>query len=260
MPAKLAEARGHAGPKMEAPELNSSRSFARPLDAGLIPRAGGSRAAALAEPSRLEEVGARRAPKAALEMEALQEERAGGRLEERPQELSAGVAEERRPAAALSQPGALVEESRARPAAGAPSILPEEVLPGPSRSEARLEVSRSIGAAAGEESREPAARVEHKKKAIEITGPLARRKIVHWEVPQFPSWLAKRGIVEAEVHIRFLVNAAGDVIPDMRVESTSGFGDLDRLAMDSLRSWRFKPLPEGSGDQWGVVTFRFVLE
>jgi len=46
---------------------------------------------------------------------------------------------------------------------------------------------------------------------------------------------------------------------DMRVERTSGYGRLDRLCMDSLRNWTFAPAP-GSGAQWGVITFRFILE
>ena len=45
----------------------------------------------------------------------------------------------------------------------------------------------------------------------------------------------------------------------MRVERTSGYGRLDRLSMDCLRNWRFIPI--GSDEkQWGVITFRFLLE
>ena len=64
---------------------------------------------------------------------------------------------------------------------------------------------------------------------------------------------------EAEVRIKFYVSPAGDVLPDLRVETTSGYGRLDRLALDSLKTWTFEPIG-GAGRQWGIITFRFVLE
>ena len=51
----------------------------------------------------------------------------------------------------------------------------------------------------------------------------------------------------------------GAVMPDMRVEHTSGYGRLDRLAMDSLRNWKFEPIA-AQERQWGIITFRFLLE
>lgn len=97
------------------------------------------------------------------------------------------------------------------------------------------------------------------KKGVEIEGPLASRKVVAFSVPDFPDWARQQGILEAAVAIHFTVDAAGAVMPGMRVERTSGYGRLDKLAMDHLKSWRFAPMP-GSGAQWGVITFRFVLE
>ncbi len=97
------------------------------------------------------------------------------------------------------------------------------------------------------------------KKGIDIEGPLADRKVVASAVPAFPDWARSQGILEAEVAIRFNVDADGSVMPGMRVERTSGYGRLDKLCMDSLRNWKFAPAP-GSGAQWGVITFRFVLE
>jgi TonB family protein len=47
----------------------------------------------------------------------------------------------------------------------------------------------------------------------------------------------------------------------MRVERTSGYGRLDRLAMDHLKKWRFDPLRlDDPRTEWGVITFRFILE
>lgn len=97
------------------------------------------------------------------------------------------------------------------------------------------------------------------KKGVTIEGPLKNRRVLSYDIPEFPKWARDQGILEAEVAIRFWVDKDGNVLPNMRVESTSGFGQLDRLAMDSLKNWKFAPILE-DGRQWGVITFRFVLE
>lgn len=97
------------------------------------------------------------------------------------------------------------------------------------------------------------------KKGVEIEGPLADRKVVAYEIPEFPQWAKDQGVLEANVAIRFWVDKNGNVLPNMRVEHTSGYGQLDRLAMDSLSRWKFAPLLSEE-KQWGVITFRFILE
>jgi TonB family protein len=94
---------------------------------------------------------------------------------------------------------------------------------------------------------------------VEIEGPLADRKISAYSVPPFPDWARSQGILEASVGIRFTVDEDGIVMSGMRVVNTSGYGRLDKLAMESLKSWRFASQP-GAGVQWGVITFRFVVE
>jgi TonB family protein len=107
--------------------------------------------------------------------------------------------------------------------------------------------------------RQGAEAIEEKKKGVEIEGPLADRRVVSYEVPEFPEWARQQGILEATVAIRFYVSPEGDVLPNMRIERTSGYGRMDRLAMDSLKLWKFAPL--GSDQrQWGIITFRFLLE
>jgi TonB family protein len=96
-------------------------------------------------------------------------------------------------------------------------------------------------------------------KGVEIEGPLADRRIAAYSVPTFPAWARDQGILEADVGIRFTVGEDGAVLPGMRVEHSSGYGRLDKLAMESLKSWSFAPKP-GAGVQWGVITFKFVLE
>lgn len=217
--------------------------------------------ASLAELPKLEEVGGRKASRAALEMAALAEER-GGRL--KPQDIAAAAPLENRRAA--PQPAQLPpEEAGPQPRRGMLSkmadLLTSEASPIQDRGllEAppkRQEVLKAEPAA----RKEAAALAVHKKKAVEIEGPLSDRKVVHYELPEFPAWAAAQGVVEAEVRIRFAVSPQGDVLPQTRIEKTSGYRALDKLAMDALQRWRFDALPGATASQWGVITFRFLLE
>lgn len=109
------------------------------------------------------------------------------------------------------------------------------------------------------ERRQAAAQADASKKGVEIEGPLADRHVDAYSVPPFPDWAKNQGILEADVAIRFTVDEDGNVLPGMRVEKSSGYGRLDKLAMESLKGWRFATKP-GAGVQWGVITFRFILE
>jgi len=114
-------------------------------------------------------------------------------------------------------------------------------------------------------TRRPAAAIAtaapEKKKAVTLEGPLSNRKIVSHSIPPFPARAREQGVIEAEVQIRFYVGPTGNVIEGrMSVERPSGYGYMDRLAMDHLKRWRFEPLPLGGRDEWGLITFRFELE
>ncbi|MBI4051286.1 MAG: energy transducer TonB [Elusimicrobia bacterium] len=95
-------------------------------------------------------------------------------------------------------------------------------------------------------------------KAVEIVGPLSQRKVLRAYVPPYPKWAKDQGILEAAVSVRFFVSRDGKVLPNMRVEKSSGYGILDRLVMEALKKWVFAP--SESEKEWGVITFRFVLE
>jgi len=97
------------------------------------------------------------------------------------------------------------------------------------------------------------------KKGVTIEGPLQDRKVLSYDIPEFPKWARDQGVLEANVSIRFWVDHEGNVLDNMRIEHTSGYGQMDRLAMDSLKNWKFAPLLSDER-QWGVITFRFVLE
>jgi TonB family protein len=105
------------------------------------------------------------------------------------------------------------------------------------------------------------ATLDSKNKSVEISGPLAQRKIVSMPLPSYPQWAKSRGI-EAEVVIRFFVSGEGKVRDRMILERTSGYRELDQLSMEALKKWIFAPLDSGSeeADQWGIITFRFRLK
>jgi len=98
-------------------------------------------------------------------------------------------------------------------------------------------------------------------KSVEISGPLAKRKVVSYILPKYPGWAKDRGI-EAEAVIRFFVSSEGHVRDRLILERTSGYRELDQLCMEALKQWLFAALPaeRGKADQWGVITFRFRLQ
>jgi len=247
------------GPKLAALDLNRQRVEAAKVEAKLENRR--QAAATLAALPRLEDVGRRK-------VKNLPEAVA---LEERRREVSAaGLSQlevksvtRRQAAAAMATLQEAAPPEAARPAArkGLASLLPEERFElkpqaAPAAAPPRLE---KIAEQPRLARRQAEASMQESKKGVEIEGPLADRKVSAYDIPAFPVWARTQGILEAAVAIRFTVNAEGAVMPGMRVERTSGYGRLDKLAMESLSHWRFEPLL-GSGVQWGVITFRFVLE
>jgi len=245
---------------LEPLDLGKKRADLASLDAAKLET---RRRTALAELPKLEEVGSRRAPKKALALDALAEEARGRLAPEDLAQMSMPDPKRSRSAPALAM---LEEEARPEPrrstlskmadmlASAPPLALEPRGAVEPVRRTAPLKVATLP------EKRETAALEGAKKRSIEIEGPLANRKVVSYEIPSFPSWAAAQGVVEAEARIRFFVDPSGAVQTEMRVEATSGYGALDRLAMDSLKRWRFEPLAGSTGRQWGIITFRFVLE
>ncbi len=254
---KLEESMRKLAPKLEALDLSRSRVSAAKVDAEPMSR---RRAAeTLAALPKLEEVGRRRVknlPEALV-------------LEEKRREATAivgGALDAPRPTSRRQVMAAATALTEAEAPVGRPttrkgfSILPEQLELRPHAEAAAAPKFEKIEAAPKLERRQAAAATEDgPKKGIEIEGPLKDRKVAGADIPKFPEWARKQGMMEAEVAIRFNVDAEGFVMPGMRVERTSGYGRLDRLCMESLRNWTFVPAP-GSGAQWGVITFRFVLE
>ena len=230
--------------QLDASRLEASAHHAIPTDA-----------------PKLEEVGMRRASKKVIEMAALQERE----TQLKPQGLDALEMAQRAPQHRIADTAPLQEATpepkrtlsdkmrdllpTTEPAPLQPALTPRE--------EPRLRPKIDVFKPVLRQRHE--AQITEKKKAMEIEGPLASRRLVSYDLPTFPDWLAAQGVQEAEVRIKFYVNPAGDVLPDLRIDTASGYGRLDRLCLDKLINWKFEPIG-GTGRQWGIITFRFVLE
>lgn len=241
-------------PKLEDMDLNRKR-----LDMAKIEQKYETHktAAALAALPPLEEVGRRRVANlpAAIALEERRQEAVGL---QRMEAISAATRHSA-PDMATLQEAAGAPAPASRFAEKIASMLPAE--------NARLDLGQQMRQAPIQktfiapppERRKESAAMAEKKKGVEIEGPLADRRVVSYQVPKFPDWAQQQGILEAAVSIRFWVSREGDVLPNLRIERSSGYSRLDRLAMDSLQRWKFAPLLVDE-KQWGVITFRFVLE
>jgi TonB family protein len=91
-----------------------------------------------------------------------------------------------------------------------------------------------------------------------LHGQVADRRLVSSARPQYPEW-AQRELVEGSVRLYFEVLPSGRVKENVLVERTSGVEDFDRNATRALLSWRFEPVADGVGVQWGSITIDFRL-
>lgn len=93
-----------------------------------------------------------------------------------------------------------------------------------------------------------------------ISGEVKNREILHREYPAVPRWVEEKGI-RAEVVIRFVVNPDGEVGDKIFIEKTSGYGELDRLAVAALKKFLFVPLPlkMKQKEQSGTIIMGFGL-
>lgn len=101
---------------------------------------------------------------------------------------------------------------------------------------------------------------EGRKDEYQITGPVSARGIVRAVHPRYPEW-AEKGGIQGEVQLRFWVLPEG-VVNRVEVVTTSGYADLDQIAVAAMRQWLFEPVSqqEGMQEQWGMMTLRFQLK
>jgi TonB family protein len=254
---KLQEGARKDLPKLQALDLSNRPVESAKLDVKSVSRR--EAAATLAALPRLEDVGRKRV-KDLPQALALEESRRAAVEAQGLPDVAIKASSKRQALAAA----AVLQEAAPPPsesAKGLGSLLPEKPLLMEAHPQPVMAPKLEKIAAAPQAARRQTAKVAEveQKKGVEIEGPLADRKVAEFTVPPFPDWAKGQGILEADVAIRFTVDEAGDVMPGMRLESSSGYGRLDKLAMETLKSWRFAPNP-GAGVQWGVITFKFVLE
>jgi len=261
LPQNLRERSGRAQTQ-EKLEMDTAKRAASAMSADLGLKAERS-AVALAPRIELEEVGMKKAP--TLPENLKFDENARSFTPQTMQELNIAVDRAKKVSAlpqGLSEregeAGALRENARIAPA------MPErlaEARSAPVESAAQGLRSRPVisPAALGGFKNASMKQAEEPKK-VEIEGPLSRRKVLKYYVPPFPSWARDRGLLEASVSIKFYVDNPGRVLDNASVEKTSGYGALDRLALDAIRKWQFEPVSGAVSRQWGIITFRFVTD
>ncbi|MBM4306038.1 MAG: energy transducer TonB [Deltaproteobacteria bacterium] len=88
-----------------------------------------------------------------------------------------------------------------------------------------------------------------------IKGPLVTRKIL--ERPPPPQVKVK---VEAEIEMTVWVLPNGMV--DRVIPALKGDAELERIASQYLKQWRFAPLPrdQSQSEQWGTIPIKFKLQ
>ncbi len=94
-----------------------------------------------------------------------------------------------------------------------------------------------------------------KRDSVGIKGPAGKRKILY--KPEIPEVKIER---EGEVELKFWVlpdGSVGRVLSILR-----GDAELERIAINYIKQWRFNPLDEGGKtvDQWGTITVKFRFE
>ena len=88
-----------------------------------------------------------------------------------------------------------------------------------------------------------------------MKGPAASRKILERPPP-----LRTKVKVEAEIELTFWVLPNGTV--DRAVPSVRGDAELERIAIQYLKQWRFAPVPKDLSqvEEWGTLPIKFKLQ
>ncbi len=100
---------------------------------------------------------------------------------------------------------------------------------------------------------------KNSKRGFDLAGPLNNRTITKKKIPQYPSWAEEQGII-GSVRIYFTVTPEGAVRSNMQIRKTTGYPELDKLALEALSQWTFAPFAsDDESSQWGIITFTFSL-
>src|SRR5262249_18749014 len=91
-------------------------------------------------------------------------------------------------------------------------------------------------------------------KGYVIAGPISSREILEKTIPTYPAWAQDKAL-QGVVSIYILVNPDGTVNSQIRTTRTTGYPDLDHVAVEAVKKWKFSPAPQNS---WGIITFQFT--
>jgi TonB family protein len=100
-------------------------------------------------------------------------------------------------------------------------------------------------------------KIERTGNTFKIFGALANRARLKTFLPKYPRWAEEQGL-ECNVSLHFFVLPGGEVKNNLFVEQSSGYPEMDQLAMKALQSFMFAPISTGE-EQEGVVVFYFRL-
>lgn len=100
-------------------------------------------------------------------------------------------------------------------------------------------------------------KIERTGNTFKIFGALQNRPILEKYLPKYPRWAEEQGL-ECNVSIHFFVLPDGVVKNNLFIEASSGYSEMDQLAMKALKAFKFSPISTGE-EQEGVVVFYFRL-
>ncbi len=102
--------------------------------------------------------------------------------------------------------------------------------------------------------------MNREQNTFQVFGEIANRKVLKMFMPRYPRWAEEQGI-ECTVSIHLFVMPSGDVKNNLYVEQGSGYGEIDNLAMEALKRFKFAPLmpSERQVEQEGTIAFYFRL-
>jgi TonB family protein len=90
-----------------------------------------------------------------------------------------------------------------------------------------------------------------------ISEELSKAKIIFAYLPVYPKW-AKNRRKKIEVVLWFQILPKGRVRDNVKIIKSSGYEDVDKLAIEVLKRWLFYPVGKLE-KQSGQISFRFNL-
>jgi TonB family protein len=97
-------------------------------------------------------------------------------------------------------------------------------------------------------------KIERTGNTFKIFGALQNRAISEKYLPRYPRWAEEQGL-ECNVTIHFFVFPDGTVKNNLYVEQSSGYAEMDNLAMKALKEFKFAPIAGGEEQEGGIIFY-----